>query len=288
MRILLAVDGETYSEYAVRQAAKLAVNTWADVTLLTIFSKGLRDKGKPEPTDFELLHRHKELFLESCPYDESPYKETTFEYQLIEIKRGAYEAMQTRRQGKKDLRLRIRMGDLSEEILNEAQDEGHDLIVIGCGKGEKCIWKESKKVPARVVNESKCSVLVVKEDRSIESVLCCLDQSGVSQESMEMINQMAIIHGAKLNIVGLTRDQAIRVDVDKELWRIQDYYLSREIDTHVRLQEISNLETSLHSEATPDLLALWMGKRSLIKKIFPANWAGQLVSTSPCSVLILR
>ncbi len=99
---------------------------------------------------------------------------------------------------------------------------------------------------------------------------------------------MVFINKAKLNLVGLTRDQAIKIDVNKELWRIQDYYLSHDIETHVQLQEISNLETFLAKEATPDLLALWIGKRSLIKKILPEDWAGRLVSTSPCSVLVLR
>jgi len=289
MRILIAVDEQTYSEYAVRQAAKFAVNTWADITFLTVNSKTAGEgTRKPDITDSEVLHRYRDIFLEYCPDEESPYRQATFEYQIIEIKKGIHEAIEVRRPSKKDFKLRIRMGDLAEEILDEAKDEGHDLIMLGCGKGERCIWKMSKKVPTKVVNESQCSILVVKEDRPIQRILCFLDQSGISQESMEMINQMAIIHKARLNIVGLTRDRAIRVDVDKELWRIQDYYLSHEIDTHVGLQEISNLETFLHSKAMPDLLALWMGKRSLIKRILPENWAGKFVSKSSCSVLILR
>ena len=36
MRILFAGDEHGYSEYAIRETAKLAMNTWADVTLLGV------------------------------------------------------------------------------------------------------------------------------------------------------------------------------------------------------------------------------------------------------------
>ncbi|HSQ83718.1 MAG TPA: hypothetical protein VLM43_03240 [Desulfobacterales bacterium] len=39
MRILLAVDQQPYSAHAVNDVAKLAGNTWADVTLLGVGPK---------------------------------------------------------------------------------------------------------------------------------------------------------------------------------------------------------------------------------------------------------
>ena len=39
MRILVAVDQNPYSAHAVRQVAGLAMNTWADVTLLGLLPK---------------------------------------------------------------------------------------------------------------------------------------------------------------------------------------------------------------------------------------------------------
>ncbi len=39
MRILVALDQHPYSNHAVREAAKLAMNTWADVTLLGVCPK---------------------------------------------------------------------------------------------------------------------------------------------------------------------------------------------------------------------------------------------------------
>jgi hypothetical protein len=141
---------------------------------------------------------------------------------------------------------------------------------------------------AKVVKESPCSVFIVKEERPIQEILCCLDQNEVSQDSLEIINQLANIHSAKLQLVGLTHERAIRIDVDRRLRMIQQYYISREIPVEVRLQEISELETFLSREGLPGLLALWISKRSLLRRFFPEDWAGRLVHSSPSSVLILR
>ena len=288
MRILVALDENTYSDDAVKQAAVLAANTWADVTLLTIAPPTNEGSGNPGSDVSAGLKRSRTLFLEACPGDASPYEETTIGEEIVEIKKGTYEVLQVHRPAKKDLKLRIRTGEPAEEILAEAGDNGHDLIVLGSPQGDVSAWKASKKVPAKVVDESLCSVLVVKENRPIRTILSCLDQSGVSQESMEIVNQMAVIHKAKLTLIGLTREQAIKVDVDRELWRIQDYYRSHGIDSEVWLREISSLENFPGSEEMPDLLAVWMNKKSLIKKFLSEGWAGKLVSTSPCSSLILR
>ncbi|RLB20858.1 MAG: hypothetical protein DRG71_09165, partial [Deltaproteobacteria bacterium] len=39
MRILVALDTNPYSKYVVHEVAKLAMNTWADVTLLGVEAK---------------------------------------------------------------------------------------------------------------------------------------------------------------------------------------------------------------------------------------------------------
>jgi nucleotide-binding universal stress UspA family protein len=300
MKILLGLDEQPYSAFAVRQTATLAVNTWADVTLLTWIQRRPKSTVKfwdlstyafPEspalPLRADMLQRYGMLFLEQCPPD-SPYVEESIQFHLVEVKEGTYEEIKLLRPRRKELRLRLKLGNPAEAILAEAHSEAHDLIVIGCEKGERCVWSQPKNVPQKVVNESTCSVLVVKEKRGVKTLLCCLDQSEISQESMEMINQMAVIHKARLDLIGLTRDRGIRIDVDRQLRGLSDYYRSRGIDTDMRLQEISTLEALIDSEAKADLLVLWMGKRSLIKRIFPEDWAGRLVSRSPYSVLILR
>jgi nucleotide-binding universal stress UspA family protein len=300
MRILLGLDEQPYSEFAVKQTARLATHTWADITLLA--SVRARPKsasgfkgfpihpsypGTPFSARFEMLRRYWKTFLDHCPPD-APYFEESIQPYLVEVREQVFEEVKLLRPQKKELRLRLSLTPPAEGIVSEAQEEGHDLVVIGCGKGEGCVWRQPKDVPQRVVNESISSVMVVKEDREIHTLLCCLDQGNVSQESLEMINQLATVHGASLNIIGLTRERAIRYEVDQQLWGMQDYYNSRGIETSVQLKELSELDRFLEREEKPDLLALWVGKKSLLSRFFPKDWPGTIVRNSPCSVIILR
>lgn len=288
MRILVAVDGHSYSDFALRQCAILASNTWADVTILLVSGKPGTPDARVTPRETEALIRLKDLFLDACPGEDHPYAARSPGYEVVETRERVYQLMEVLRPRRKELRVRLRLGPAGEEILREARDEGDDLIMMGCPKGSPCQWRNAKRVVARVVNESPCSVFIVKEERPIQEILCCLDQNEVSQDSLEIVKQLVHIHGAKLHLVGLTHERAIRIDVDRRLRAIQQYYASQEIPVEVRLQEITELEAFLSKEGLPGLLALWMSKRSLLRRFFPEDWAGKLVHSSPSSVLILR
>lgn len=55
-----------------------------------------------------------------------------------------------------------------------------------------------------------------------------------------------------------------------------------------RLAEIADFEALLAREVQQDLLALWMGKKSLLHRFFARDWVGRLVSKCPSSVLVMR
>ena len=84
-------------------------------------------------------------------------------------------------------------------------------------------------MPQRVVNDADCSVLLVKEEQPITRILACLDQSYISQDSLEMINQMATLHGAQLELIGLSSEGGMKKDVYRRLIEIGDYYEDRQI-----------------------------------------------------------
>ena len=126
-------------------------------------------------------------------------------------------------------------GNEAQEILAEAQEEESDLIVLGCTGGGQCLWQGPAPVPQRVVNDADCSVLLVKEEQPITRILACLDQSYISQDSLEMINQMATMHGAQLELIGLSGEGGLKKDVYRRLIEIGDYYEDRQIKVSTRL-----------------------------------------------------
>ncbi len=294
MKILFAGDEHPYSAYALKEVIRLALNTWADVTLMAATPPPPIREPKiaaPLPPDHPLmqaLRSYRETFLKDVAEEGSPYARQNWQHEWLHLKNGPWEELLVCRGDKRDLRVCFRTGSPAQEILAEASQEESDLIVLGCTKGEQCLWQGSAPVPQKVVNDADCSVLLVKEEQPITRILACLDQSYISQDSLEMINQMATLHGAQLELIGLSQAGDLKKDVYRRLIEIGDYYEDRQIKVTTRLTEIADFESFVSQELKQDLLALWLGRKSLLDRVFPRDWAGRFVSKCQTSVLLMR
>jgi len=297
MRILVAVDQNPYSARAVAQVAILAKNTWADVTLLGVQP---RTASKSESSDLsssrwhldhplaKALRGYREKFLAHFAEEDCPYLQRDFGYELIEIRKGVWEELYVAKSAKKNLKTRIRFGNPVKEILAESQEEESDLITLGCDHTKGCTWKDGTSVPQKVVNDASCSVLVIKQEKKVERVVGCLDHHDVSQQSLEMINQMVTLHQAELDIVGLTGGEGLGEEVENKMITILRYYTARHIQPRIKQVEISSLASFIDHEAQRSLVALWMGKESMLKKVFLQSKVNKLIKMSKSSVLVLR
>ena len=286
MKILFAADEHPYSAYALNEIIKLAMNTWADVTLMAV-----GPGGTAVPRDHPLtqaLQRYRETFLTRSEAEGSPYARKNWQHEWIPLKNGLWEELLVCRGEKRDVRVCFRGGNAVQEILTEARDEESDLIVLGCTKGEQCIWQGTTPVPQKVVNDADCSVLLVKEEQPITRILACLDQSYISQDSLEMINQLATIHKAQVELIGLSQSGDMQKDVYRRLIEIGDYYEDRQIKVATQITEIADFEKFVANESKQDLLALWLGRKSLLDRFFPRDWVGRFVSKCQTSVLVMR
>jgi nucleotide-binding universal stress UspA family protein len=285
MRILFAGDEHPYSEYALKETVKLAMNTWADVTLLGVTQTSNQAADAPVG---KALRQYRDTFLNSWSREDSPYILGEGKYEWVPVKNGVVEEMKVLTGRKKDFKVRLRSGAPAREILSESQEDGSDLIVLGCAKGDKCEWANSLPVPQQVVDDADCSVLLVKEQQPVTRIVACLDQGYISQESLEMINQMITIHNARLDLIGLSQNGDMEKSVYTRLIEIGDYYSDRQVEINTRLMDISGFEQLIAQEIKQDLLALWLGKKSLLSRFFSRGWVGRFVSKCPTTVLVMR
>jgi nucleotide-binding universal stress UspA family protein len=294
MRILAAVDKNTYSAHIVGEVAKLAANTWADISILGIPSKpSSRGRDRDAKTGAikalaDTLFAYRENFLDFFADEDCPYSKNEFSKKLEEIRKGVWEETDSSSVGKKKLKVRLRSGNPVKEILAEANEEESDLIVLGCDSTNDCAWEDAVSVPQKVANDAACSVLVVKKEEKVGRIVCCLDHDRTSQESLEMINQMVTLYGARLTIVGLTENEILKPDVEKKLDNILRYYIARNIEPWIELVEISSLDNYIARGDNSRLMALWMGKKSILEKVLPRRKVNKLIKGSESSVLILR
>ena len=289
MKILFAADEQPYSAYALTEVTRLALNTWADVAILGVTAPGRDPEAEPDQSLLAALHGYREDFLQVAAQEGlTAYAQDNYRDEWVALRGNRWEEVRVARGAKKDLKVLLRAGAAAQEIVAEARDQESDLIVLGCARGEQCLWGDGSPVPQRVVNDADCSVLLVKEEQPITRIIACLDQSYISQDSLEMINQIATIHGAQLELIGLSSEGGLKKDVYRRLIEIGDYYEDRQIKVATRLTEVAEFESTVAGELKQDLLALWMGKKSLLDRFFPRDWVGRFVGKCPSSVLVMR
>ena len=299
MKILVAVDQKPYSSHAVGEVAKLAANTWANVSLLGVQPKKAVRKSVSDTAVMlnaadgvipEALFVLREHFLSYFDRKTCPYAHTFPGQELFEVAKGVYEAPPASKSAnaKKKLMVRLRVGSPDKEILTEARETESDLIVLGCDQADGCGWENGAGVPRKVANEAPCSVLIIKKKKDVRRIVCCLDHDRVSQPSLEMINQMVTLHGAGLTLVGIAESLSLKSQVEKKMDNVLRYYHARNIDPWIELVEMASLDAFIAQESRWGLMALWMGKQSILEKAFPRSKVNKLIKGGDASVLILR
>ncbi|MEJ2638186.1 MAG: universal stress protein [Desulfosarcinaceae bacterium] len=294
MKILVALDTNSQSSFVVGEVARLASNTWADVTLLGIESETSPD-AKPLSANQRInaahplaqsLRDYRALFLSQIKAEESPYAETVFDHKWVAVDSHLWEDLKVCRGARKQLTTRIRPGNPTRAVLAEVKQYPCDLIVIGSAldgdRGE--IGRLSKKV----IHEADTSVLVVAKTKHPRRIVACLDHDLVTQHSLEIINQMVTLFQADLEIVGVSTADGLSGEVDRKMSQILKYYAKSGIKALVRSVPRSSLEAFAAQASRENLVALWLGRQSLLHRIISPKGVDRLLDTSDYSLLILR
>lgn len=282
MRIIAAVDNKEYSKGIIDTVARIASNTWSDLTLLGVQSS----RKTPDSELLNAINVYKEKIFSTAGPD-GPYESFSFS-NIEQNERGAWEVSSS---GRKNFRISIQAGDAAKLITEEAERTQADLLVLGCTGGMDCEWDGEFNLPQKVVKNARCSVLVIKNSFKTDQVISFLDQTNVSQESLEMINQLVTVNNAGLKIVGLNNPKKGvlgKGDVEGKMVEIIKYYNEKGISAWIKLVDSSKLEEYVAKSTREGMVALWMGKESFLGKIFSSSLVDKLITYSHSSILILR
>ncbi|WP_320171045.1 universal stress protein [Maridesulfovibrio sp.] len=288
MKILVPVDENTYSMYAIRHAAKLAENTWPELVLLAMDkSAGSPDVG----ASFEESNP-KARMLQNYSRDLLKLMGSNAELYVSEEENHGMKALGKNLvgeelSGRKRLHLHLRNAQPVKAVLQEAKEDGSDLIIIGCGQSG-CSWDEDPQAPGKIADNADCPVLIIKDEHPVSKVVCCLDHADVTQESLEMINQLVTFHHADLEIVGVLKHDHLKEEVEQQMGKVLDYYLERGVRALVKVVNEDSLESFISTGTRRELMAVWLSPRSPMQRLFSREKVASLVNKTLSSILILR
>ena len=279
MRILVALDQDTRSAHTLSQVTRLLVNTWANVTLLGVVPQPSGSAGISSDV-VDTMNQYHKAVLEGFDTEDLPYAPADDDYEIAEIRPGIFEKINHANGGIKELTVRIRVGNPTQTILEEAQECGSDLIVLHSEMDSQ----------QKIATKADCSVLIVKKEKEKDTgrILCFLDDDLLSQKSLEMINQMAVLYRAEIEIAGLTDKQEMEGKIENKLDWLMRYFNRKGIQPWIQLVALSSLESFILEEDHWNLVTMWMGETSIFKRLFSVNKVAKLLESRNSSVLLLR
>ncbi len=282
MKILVALDGKDYSRKIIKDISRLAENTLADMVFLGI----QESSGKLEELTVNALVKYQEDLYSYFSPEELPYADFSAD-KWQELAKGDWGIIA---KGMKEFSLRIKTGSVAQQTIAVAKELECDLIILGCGSEFGCEWDGEMNVPLRIAEDAPCSVLVIKQAGNTDQIVSILDKSVISQDALEMVNQLVTLHGAGLKIVGVKEKKSGKKDaLEKRMVKLLKYYNDREINAWVKLIDSDEVKDYVTRTSQEAIVALWKGgKQSIIKRLLSRSIVDRLLETSKSSLLILR
>ena len=264
-KMLVAIDGSMYSDYALNIAVKIAEKFYSKLDLVHI------SHPSQEPHTDDVLSERVEFA-----------KERNLTPNAI----------------------RIESNDPSSEILKLADSGSYDLVVMGSRglSGLKSALMGS--VSSKVAKEAKCSVLVVKTRISTTpKILLGYDGSPESKKALDVAADIgsklkAEVDTLSIFSVPISPEAYIGVEIDK--WEKQ---MNEELDEAVKkitemgisskgkVQEHANIPLAIVSEAergSYDLIVVGSRGMGRLRSLFLGSVASGIANNSKTNVLIVR
>lgn len=286
--ILVCVDFSDVSDAVVNSASLLASIFSSKITLLTIVERpvpviheGLENLVEPEEIEL-LIQLEKELRQQA--------EERLADYSSKLSEKGF------------DVKTIIEIADVVDGILDNAEREKADLIVLGSHKKGLLDRFLLGSVSEKVINKSPVSTLVVKGQtiERLKKLLVGYDFLPASKEALNTAVSIAEKCQSELFIVHAETDlghphlfsvaKSVAAKKVKLLGQIVDQLKEKNIPAKYEILEEKPVDAILEEieKYHPDLTFVGKRKSSKLKRLFLGSTAMKIVKQSPTSVLIVR
>lgn len=278
-KILVAFDGSESSKNALRQAVKLANDEKCWITVVSVVPPYIGD------LEFVGMAGVREAMRKPC------------EEALIEARKIAENE-------KASIKTVCEEGEIYERIVDLAEAENCDVIVMGRRGLHRLERTFIGSVTARVIGNSQRDVLVVPKDASIgwSKILLSTDGSKFSAVATEKAIDLAKSYNGQLeaiSVVDVTEEfhteapGAVEELVRKAKTFVEDVKKKAEAqgiktETFVREGETFKVITDLSKEFKSDVIVMGSHGRTGVKRLLMGSVTEGVIGHSTCPVLVVK
>ncbi len=278
-KILVAIDGSLTSLHALEESFKLAQNEGSWLTVVSVI---------PSYTgDLDLVAIGDVMASMRKPCDEALKKaEELAQKHKVMIKTVCDE------------------GEPYERIIDLAQAENSDLIVLGRRGLRRLERVLVGSVTARVIGYSPVDVLVIPRDTTVgfKNVLIATDGSRYSSSAEKKAIDFAVSYGGALTVISV-------VDVPSELYaespgtvdeliKKAKTYVERvkkdaeasgiKVETLVKEGEAYRVITDTAGELSADIIVMGSHGRTGLRRLLMGSVTEKVIGHTPCPVLVVK
>jgi nucleotide-binding universal stress UspA family protein len=278
-KILVAVDGSESSMNALRESFKLATNEKSWITVLSV--------APPYEGDLATtaIGNIQKALKEPC-------------------EKALLEAEKIAKKEKVLIKTACEEGKPYERIIDLAEAENCDLIILG-RKGMSRIERVLMgSVTVRVIGHSHIDVLVVPEDTKIgwKNIFLSTDGSKYSEAATNRTIDFAKSYGGEIKVVSVVdvteefmaqAPGAVDGLIKKAKGFVKDVKKKAEAqglktETFVREGEPFKVITNLAKEYDSNVIVVGSHGRSGFKRLLIGNVAEKIIGYAPCPVLVVK
>ena len=278
-RLLVAVDGSQASKNALRQAFKLARDEKKWIIVVAINPPYRGDLALVGVSNIDELLK-------------GQGEKTLAEAREIAESEGV------------TIRTRLEEGEPFEKIIEVAQEENCDLIVMGRRGITRLERALMGSVTAKVIGHFRGKVLVVPRDSSLgwKNILVATDSSKSGEAAVDEAVNYATSYDGTLKIISVVdvteefqahapgRVEKLVNKAKKNLEDVKRNVQSRGVtgETFVREGEPFKVIVDLAKQLHADTIVLGSHGRTGLKRIFMGSVTARVIGHTPCPVMIVK
>jgi nucleotide-binding universal stress UspA family protein len=293
MKFLICIGGVEPSADTIRFGARIAKAFEANLSILYVqarvphavrpeiwLTREKLSEWEIEIPGVKVLRAARALLVEQGFVKTGPSGEIVQRHALKPGIRGAYELHIYGIHGE-DIRLRLREGDVINEVNKEVESDQHDLVIFGASQKRNLLKK--------LIQFIDCSMLIIKNPGDVKyEFLICSDSSPASHRAELFGAKLARSLDAPVLLLSVAKHKN-REHVAMEGAERASRFLARAGVRHTIVVRVGNVVDQIAAHAREDTVVV-MGRSEMseLRKLFFGSKSMKVVEAVNCPVLIVK
>lgn len=293
MKFLLCIGGGEMSRDTIVTGGKMAAAFQADLSVLYVGEKrsgsmtGFLEMSRMKLSEWEIeLPGVKVLEYAGQVLNELNLLEVDESGDMVEkhsLKadiNGAYELHAIGKRGE-NIRLRLREGEIIDEVIKEVDLGGYNLVIMGASKERRLVH--------RMIQFISCSLFITKNLKDIDyRFLFAVDDTELSRRALFLGSKAAKFLNAEVTLLSVVGKEE-HIEKGKICLAKGEKILKRINIPYTKKIAIGDPVKTIIEEAGEDhIIAMGSSKSSQLSKFFKATKAVRVVQDCNCPVLIIK